>query len=54
MIQGLYTYAKKSKQPLKDVINQNFNQFNLSDADQELIRKVWRTYIKRLGINQEI
>ena len=54
MIQGLYTYAKKSKQPLKDVINQNFNQFNLSDADQELIRKVWRTYIKRLGISQEI
>ena len=54
MIQGLYTYAKKSKQPLKDVINQNFNQFNLNDTDKEMILKVWRIYIKRLGINQEI
>lgn len=54
MIQGLYTYAKKSKQPLKNVINQNFDQFNLNDKDQQTILATWRTYLKRLGINQEI
>lgn len=54
MIHGLYTYAKKSKQPLKDVIAQNFNQFNLSYNDQQTILTVWRPYLKKLGINQEI
>lgn len=54
MIQGMYSYAKKTRTPLKQVIAQNLDRPDLSDADREKILSVWRPAIKRLGIKQEI
>ena len=54
MIQGMYTYAKKTKTPLAQVIQSNFEQENIQPTDREKILKVWRKYIQKLGINQNI
>lgn len=54
MIQGMYSYAKKTRTPLKQVIAQNLDRPDLSDSDREKILSVWRPAAKRLGIKQEI
>ena len=54
MIQGMYTYAKKTKTPLAQVIQSNFEHENIQLTDREKILKVWRKYIQKLGINQNI
>ena len=54
MIQGMYTYAKKTKTPLAQVIQSNFEHENIQPSDQEKILKVWRKYLQKLGINQNI
>ena len=54
MIQGMYTYAKKTKTPLAQVIQTNFDNEGIDPKHQEKIRGVWRKYIQKLGINQTI
>ena len=54
MIQGMYTYAKKTKTPLAQVIQTNFDNEGIEPKHQEKIRGVWRKYIQKLGINQTI
>jgi len=54
MIQGMYSYAKKTRTPLKQVIAQNLDRPDLTDSDREKILSVWRPAAKRLGIKQEI
>ena len=58
MIQGLYTRAKKSKQPFKDVVDANLQQGVdngvITSAEKEQIKAVWRKYLPKLGITQEL
>lgn len=54
MIQGMYSYAKKTRTPLKQVIAQNLDRPDLTDSDREKILAIWRPAAKRLGIKQEI
>jgi hypothetical protein len=54
MIQGMYTYAKKTKTPLAQVIQNNFDHEEIKPEHREKILNVWRKYLKKLGINQNI
>jgi len=58
MIQGLYHKAKKSKQPFRDVVNAYLNIWQdngtLTMQDKEYILNVWRTYLPKLAIRQEL
>lgn len=58
MIQGLYMKAKKMRQPFKDVVNANLQQGvdtgQISAADKEKIINMWRKYLPKLGIRQEL
>lgn len=54
MLQGMYSYAKKTRTPLKQVVDQNLNRPDLSATDKERILAVWRPALKKLGIKQEI
>jgi hypothetical protein len=58
MIQGLYMRAKKSKQPFKDVVDANLQQGVdngvITTDEKEQIKTVWRKYLPKLGIKQEL
>ena len=58
MIQGMYFSAKKSKTPFKQVINAYLDNWvdrqDITLQDKEDILTVWRSYLPRLGIRQEL
>jgi hypothetical protein len=58
MIHGLYTKAKKSKQPFKSIVNDYLDIWVANDAitdkDKETILTTWRTYLPKLSIRQEL
>ena len=58
MIQGLYSKAKKSKKPFRDVVTASLNRWvdngTFTEQDKQDIIKVWRTYLPKLGIRQEL
>lgn len=58
MIHGLYTKAKKSKQPFKRIVNDYLDLWvdngALKPADKETILTTWRTYLPKLSIRQEL
>ena len=58
MIHGMYLKAKKSKQPFKTVVNNYLdiwvNNGSLTPQDKERILTVWRTYLPKLSIRQEL
>jgi len=58
MIHGLYTKAKKSKQPFKSIVNDYLDLWvdngALKPADKETILTTWRTYLPKLSIRQEL
>lgn len=58
MLHGLYTKAKKSKQPLRDVISSYLQGWvdagMLTATDKQTILQTWRQYLPKLAIRQEI
>jgi hypothetical protein len=58
MIHGMYLKAKKSKQPFKTVVNNYLDIWvdngSLTSQDKERILTVWRTYLPKLSIRQEL
>jgi hypothetical protein len=58
MIHGLYTKAKKSKQPFKSIVNDYLDLWvdngALKPSDKETILTTWRTYLPKLSIRQEL
>jgi hypothetical protein len=58
MIQGLYNKAKKSHIPFKQVVNNYLDIWisnnTITAPDKEQILKVWRTYLPKLSIRQEL
>ena len=58
MIHGLYTKAKKSKQPFKSIVNDYLDLWvdngALKPADKETILTTWRTYLPKLSIRREL
>jgi hypothetical protein len=58
MIQGLYSKAKKLKQPFAQVVNSYLdiwvNQGVISAAGKNKILKAWRSMLPKLGIRQEL
>ena len=58
MIQGLYFKAKKSKQPFKTVVDEYLSMWvsndTISAQEKENILNIWRTYLPKLGIRQDI
>jgi hypothetical protein len=58
MIQGLYSKAKKSKQPFAQVVNSYLdiwvNKGVISATDKNKILKKWRSMLPKLGIRQEL
>ena len=58
MIQGLYTKAKKSKQPFQQVVDNYLSVWvdngTITQQDKEQIIKTWRTYLPKLAIRQEL
>ena len=58
MIHGMYLKAKKSKQPFRTVVNNYLdiwvNNGSLTPQDKEHILTVWRTYLPKLSIRQEL
>jgi hypothetical protein len=58
MIQGLYTKAKKSKQPFRSVVDAYLSIWvdngMLTQQDKEQIINTWNTYLPKLGIRQEL
>jgi len=58
MIQGLYTKAKKLKQPFAQVVNSYLdiwvNNGVISAADKNKIIKKWQLMLPKLGIRQEL
>lgn len=58
MIHGMYLKAKKSKQPFKTIVNDYLDIWvangSLTPQDKERILTVWRTYLPKLSIRQEL
>jgi hypothetical protein len=58
MIQGLYTKAKKSKQPFRSVVDAYLSIWvangMLTQQDKEQIINTWKVYLPKLGIRQEL
>lgn len=58
MIHGLYTKAKKSKQPFQQVVDNYLSVWvdngTITQQDKEQIIKTWRTYLPKLAIRQEL
>lgn len=58
MIQGLYSKAKKSKQPFQQVVNTYLSIWvdnnTITDEEKEQILATWRTYLPKLAIRQEL
>jgi hypothetical protein len=58
MIQGLYSKAKKSKQPFQQVVNNYLSIWvdnnTITDEEKEQILATWRTYLPKLAIRQEL
>jgi hypothetical protein len=58
MIQGLYSKAKKLKQPFAQVVNSYLdiwvNKGVISATDKNTILKKWRSMLPKLGIRQEL
>ena len=58
MIQGLYTKAKKSKQPFRSVVDAYLSIWvdngMLTQQDKEQIINTWKLYLPKLGIRQEL
>jgi len=58
MIQGLYSKAKKAKQPFQQVVDNYLSIWvdngNLTQQDKEKIITTWRTYLPKLAIRQEL
>ena len=58
MIQGLYSKAKKSRAPFKQIVNNYLDGWvsnnTITAKDKEQILKVWRTYLPQLSIRQEL
>ena len=58
MLQGLYFKAKKSKQPFKMVVDEYLSMWvsndTISTQEKENILNIWRTYLPKLGIRQDM
>lgn len=58
MIHGLYTKAKKTRTPFRDVVNTSLNHWvqngTFTEQDKQDIINVWKTYLPSLGIRQEL
>lgn len=58
MIHGLYTKAKKSKQPFRSVVDNYLSTWvdngTITERDKEQIIATWRTYLPKLAIRQEL
>ena len=58
MLQGLYFKAKKSKQPFKTVVDEYLSMWvsndTISAQEKENILNIWRTYLPKLAIRQDI
>jgi len=58
MIHGLYTKAKKMRQPFSVVVNDYLDIWvhnkSISDADKTKIIDTWKSYLPKLGIRQEL
>ena len=58
MLQGLYFKAKKSKQPFKTVVDEYLSMWvsndTISAQEKENILNIWRTYLPKLGIRQDM
>jgi hypothetical protein len=58
MLQGLYFKAKKSKQPFKMVVDEYLSMWvsndTISAQEKENILNIWKTYLPKLGIRQDI
>jgi hypothetical protein len=58
MIHGLYLKAKKSKQPLKQVVDNYLSIWvdngTITEKDKEYIIATWRIYLPKLAIRQEL
>ena len=58
MLQGMYYRAKKTRTPLAQVLDDYLDIFirtgQITDADKDSIKQVWRERLPQLGIRQEI
>ena len=58
MIHGMYLKAKKSKTPFKKIIHDYLdhwvNNETLTPAEKDKVLAVWKTYLPKLGIRQEL
>ena len=58
MLQGMYYRAKKTRTPLAQVLDDYLDIFirtgQITDADKDSIKQVWRARLPQLGIRQEI
>jgi hypothetical protein len=58
MIHGMYLKAKKSKTPFNKVIHDYLdhwvNNETLTTAEKDKVLAVWKTYLPKLGIRQEL
>jgi len=58
MLQGLYFKAKKSKQPFKTVVDEYLSMWvsndTISAQEKENILNIWRTYLPKLAIRQDM
>lgn len=58
MIQGLYHKAKKSKQPFQKVVDNYLSIWvdngTITQQEKEKIITIWRTYLPKLAIRQEL
>lgn len=58
MLQGMYYRAKKTRKPLAQVLDDYLDVFirtgQITDADKDHIKKVWRERLPHLGIQREI
>jgi hypothetical protein len=58
MLQGMYLKAKKKRIPFRDEVAEYLNRWVsggvITPAEKEQVLKIWRTYLPKLGIRQEI
>lgn len=58
MLQGLYNKAKKSKQPFRSIVDNYLSGWvrsnHITPQEKEKILKVWRNYLPKLAIRQDM
>lgn len=58
MLQGLYNKAKKSKQPFRNIIDNYLSGWihsnHITPDEKEKILSIWRSYLPKLAIRQEL